>query len=130
MTVPMILASGSAIRTQMLTQAVVAHEVQVARVDEEMITASLLAEGAPPRDVADALAEIGVPSDVSCANFVLARFASEDEAMAVNAHLNTQGLLVRPVGSYKLPHCLRITVGDEASCRHVVAAVRIFKNGS
>jgi histidinol-phosphate aminotransferase len=80
--------------------------------------------------LADALAEIGVPSDVSCANFVLARFASEDEAMAVNAHLNTQGLLVRPVGSYKLPHCLRVTVGDEASCRRVVTAVRIFKNGS
>jgi len=38
--------------------------------------------------------------------------------------------LVRPVGSYKLPHCLRITVGDEASCRRVVTAVRIFKNGS
>jgi histidinol-phosphate aminotransferase len=78
----------------------------------------------------DALAEIGVPSDVSCANFVLARFRDEEEAQAVNAHLNTQGLLVRSVASYKLPQCLRITVGDEASCRRVVAAVRIFKNGT
>ena len=80
--------------------------------------------------LADALAEIGVPSDVSCANFVLARFASADEAKAVNEHLMTQGLLVRPVGSYNLPNCLRITVGDEASCRRVVAAVRKLKNGS
>lgn len=79
--------------------------------------------------LADALAEIGVPSDVSCTNFVLARFASADEAKAVNEHLKSQGLLVRPVGSYKLPNCLRITVGDEASCRRVVAAVRHFKNG-
>lgn len=58
MSVHIILASGSAIRTQMLNQAAVKHEVQIARVDEEMIKTSLIAEGAPPRDIADALAEM------------------------------------------------------------------------
>lgn len=58
MSVHIILASGSNIRTQMLTQAAVPHEVQVARVDEDMIKASLISEGAPPRDIADALAEM------------------------------------------------------------------------
>jgi septum formation protein len=58
MNVPIILASGSAIRHQMLTQAAVAHEVQIARVDEEMVKDSMIAEGAPPRDIADALAEM------------------------------------------------------------------------
>ena len=58
MTVPILLASGSAIRSQLLTNAAVPHDVHVARVDEEMITASLIAEGAPPRDIADALAEM------------------------------------------------------------------------
>ena len=58
MTIQIILASGSAIRSQMLRQAAVPHEVQVARVDEEMIKSSLIAEGAPPRDIADALAEL------------------------------------------------------------------------
>jgi septum formation protein len=58
MSIHIILASGSAIRTQMLNQAAVKHEVQIARVDEEMIKASLIAEGAPPRDIADALAEM------------------------------------------------------------------------
>ncbi len=56
MSVPIILASGSAIRSQLLHQARVPHRLVVARVDEEMIKASLLAEGAPPRDIADALA--------------------------------------------------------------------------
>jgi histidinol-phosphate aminotransferase len=28
-----------------------------------------------------------------------------------------------------LPHCLRITVGDEASCRRVAHAVGQFKDG-
>lgn len=58
MSVHIILASGSSIRAQMLSQAAVPHEVQKARVDEEMIKASLIAEGAAPRDIADALAEM------------------------------------------------------------------------
>ncbi|ESW61239.1 MAG: histidinol-phosphate aminotransferase [Rhodobacter sp. CACIA14H1] len=74
-----------------------------------------------------ALAEVGVPSDTSMANFVLARFASEEEATACDAFLQSQGLIVRRVAGYKLPHCLRITVGDEASCRRVAHAVAQFK---
>lgn len=58
MTVPIILASGSEIRHQMLLNAAVAHSVQIARVDEEMMKEALIAEGAPPRDIADALAEM------------------------------------------------------------------------
>ena len=77
--------------------------------------------------MAEALAAIGVPSDTSCANFILARFADASEAEACDAWLKEAGIIVRMVGSYKLPHCLRITVGEEASCRRVVAAVRDFK---
>ena len=33
----------------------------------------------------------------------------------------------RRVAGYKLPHCLRITVGDEASCRRVAHAIGQFK---
>lgn len=77
--------------------------------------------------LSEALAELGVPSDTSMANFVLARFASEEEAVACDAFLQQQGLIVRRVAGYKLPHCLRITVGDEASCRRVAHAVAQFK---
>ena len=52
--------------------------------------------------MADALAEIGVPSDVSCANFILARFKSQDEAEACDEYLKTQGLIVRRVAGYQL----------------------------
>ncbi|MEQ6249552.1 nucleoside triphosphate pyrophosphatase [Sulfitobacter sp. HNIBRBA3233] len=58
MSIQIILASGSATRTRLLSQAMVPHEVQVARIDEETITASLLAEGAAPRGIADTLAEM------------------------------------------------------------------------
>jgi histidinol-phosphate aminotransferase len=79
--------------------------------------------------MANALAEIGVQSDVSHANFILARFGSSDEADACDEHLKTQGLIVRKVGGYNLPKALRITVGDESACRRVVHAVRNFKAG-
>ena len=44
--------------------------------------------------LANALAEIGVPSDTSMANFILARFASQEEAEACDAFLQKQGLIV------------------------------------
>jgi histidinol-phosphate aminotransferase len=79
--------------------------------------------------MADALAEMGVPSDVSLANFILARFTSQEEVEACDNYLQSQGLLVRRVAGYKLPTGLRITVGDESGCRRVVHAVRQFKEG-
>lgn len=79
--------------------------------------------------LAKALAELGVPSDVSSANFILARFSDAQEATACDAFLQSKGLIVRAVAGYKLPHCLRITVGDEASCRQVAHAVAEFKGG-
>ena len=85
-------------------------------------------ENAKWRDwLANALAEIGVPCDTSTANFVLARFGSETEANACDDHLKSEGILIRRVAGYKLPHCLRITVGDESACRRVVHAIAQFK---
>ena len=58
MTIPLILTSGSQIRSQLLRNAGIDFDVKVARVDEEMVKESMLAEAALPRDIADALAEM------------------------------------------------------------------------
>jgi histidinol-phosphate aminotransferase len=85
-------------------------------------------ENAKWRDwLARTLAEMGVPSDIATANFVLARFADAADADACDAHLRSEGIIVRRVVGYKLPHCLRITVGDEASCRRVAHAIGQYK---
>ncbi len=55
---PIILASGSEIRANLLKNAGVSFEVQKARVDEDSIRVSLEAEQASPRDIADTLAEM------------------------------------------------------------------------
>ncbi|MGI3165215.1 histidinol-phosphate transaminase [Pseudooceanicola sp. 200-1SW] len=87
-------------------------------------------ENARLRDwLAGALADHGVPSDPSHGNFILARFASPEEAAACDAFLKGRGLIVRQVAGYKLPHCLRITVGDESACRRVAHAIGQFKAG-
>lgn len=77
--------------------------------------------------LAEALAEMGILSDTSCTNFILARFQSAEEAAACNAFLTSYGILVRATTGYGLASALRITVGDEASCRRVVHAIGLFK---
>ena len=55
---PIILASGSEIRRRLLENAGVDVDVVVPRVDEDSVREALFAEGARPRDVADALADL------------------------------------------------------------------------
>lgn len=57
MTAPIVLASGSEIRRQLLTRADVSFTVDPVRVDEETIRAAMQADGASPREIADALAD-------------------------------------------------------------------------
>ncbi|MFV0335689.1 MAG: histidinol-phosphate transaminase [Tropicimonas sp.] len=75
------------------------------------------------------LAGLGIPSDPSFGNFLLARFADRTEAEAADDHLKSRGVIVRRVGGYGLPHCLRITVGDEAGCARVADGLRSFREG-
>lgn len=54
---PLILASGSRIRAELLRNAAVPFRVEPARVDEESLRLAMEADGTPPRDMADHLAE-------------------------------------------------------------------------
>ena len=58
MTFSLTLASGSEIRRQLLENAGLQIDVVPPRVDESALRDSLLAEQTPPRDIADALAEL------------------------------------------------------------------------
>lgn len=58
MPTPLLLASASETRAAMLRAAGLSPQVLPARIDEEAIRAALQAEGAGPRDLADALAEM------------------------------------------------------------------------
>lgn len=57
LSVPLVLASSSASRAAILRAAGLAFSAVPARIDETALIESLLAEGARPRDIAEALAE-------------------------------------------------------------------------
>jgi histidinol-phosphate aminotransferase len=66
----------------------------------------------------------------SAGNFVLVRFTDDKRsAAAANDYLNSRGIIVRPVGGYGLPDCLRITVGTEDQNRAVIDALSEFAAG-
>lgn len=89
-----------------------------------------LSENARMRQwLTDRLNSLGVATDISHANFVLARFRNTQQAEACNAALLAEGLIVRQVASYGLPECLRITIGDEAACRRVAHVIAGFMGG-
>jgi len=73
------------------------------------------------------LAALGIELTPAVANFVLARFpAPPKDANAAWEFLRSRGILVRKLGVYHLPDCLRITIGTEDEMRAVVAALKEF----
>jgi len=93
----LVLASGSASRRALLAATNIAFETEIPRVDEGAIRDAMLAEGALPRDIADALAEskarkiaarrpedivIGCDQILEHRGGVLSKAGSRDAAMA------------------------------------------------
>jgi histidinol-phosphate aminotransferase len=66
--------------------------------------------------LAVALEAAGIKVWPSHANFFLADFGTASRAAAADAFLKSRGIIVRAMGAYDLPHCLRITVGDAEDC--------------
>lgn len=99
-----------------------------AAVRDRAFTAQVLADNARLRtQLAADLAGLGIVSDPSYGNFILARLTDEAEALAADEVLRAHGILVRRVTGYGFPQALRITVGDAAGCARVVAALRRFR---
>jgi histidinol-phosphate aminotransferase len=70
----------------------------------------------------------GLRVDDSAANFVLIHFSPDGEKTAskADAFLNQQGVILRAVGNYGLPNCLRMTVGTEEQNRLAVSLLQKF----
>ncbi len=71
--------------------------------------------------------KLGLRVDDSAANFILIHFPpGPKDAKAADAFLIGRGIILRGVGAYGLPDCLRMTVGNEEDNRLVVDALRDF----
>jgi septum formation protein len=126
---PLVLASGSATRAQMLRAAEVPFEIVVPRVDEAALKEALLAEERSARDIADALAEmkaarvsgkrpealtLGCDQTLSCDGRLLSKPASPEEAREQIAALMGR--------THRLHSAAVIYQGGEPVWRHVSEA--------
>ncbi len=71
---------------------------------------------------------LGLEVPDSVCNFVLVRFPAEAgrDAEAADAFLRSKGIIARRMGAYRLPDCLRITIGLEDEMRAALAALAEF----
>ena len=81
--------------------------------------------------LAERLAECGLTVHPSVANFVLVRFPADTarNAAAAAKFLAGRGIIARETKVYKLPDCLRITVGTEPEMRALTRALADFMAG-
>lgn len=84
--------------------------------------------------LAERLTELGLKVHPSVGNFLLVSFAGagahNDPAEAARQYLKSRGILVRQMGGYGLPDCLRITIGTEEEMRAVAGTVGSFLRGA
>ena len=113
--------NGAALRAAAAAMADTAHVERAAAHNEQWL-AWLTRE----------IAGLGLEVTPSVGNFLLVRFPAVAGRTAREADdfLVRRGLVLRGLGSYGLPDCLRLTVGTEAANRLVVAALADFVAGN
>jgi histidinol-phosphate aminotransferase len=86
---------------------------RAALADRDFIARSVAHNSEGRRWFTAELRRLGLGVGDSVGNFVLARFpaAAGRDALAADAHLKADGIIVRRVAAYGLPDCLRISIG-------------------
>lgn len=76
--------------------------------------------------LAQEISALGFTVTPSVANFMLVHFADPAEAQAADAFFTARGLILRAVGAYGLPQCLRLSVGTDVANECVLEAFAAF----
>lgn len=98
--------------------------------DREAADAARRAIAAQRDYLSEELGALGLPVVPSRTNFILVDFASPERAASAFQYLREHALVVRPMGGYGLPACLRITIGRTEQMRMVVEALTAWRDKS
>lgn len=101
--------------------------------DETHIATSVAHNSAWAGWLSEEIAKAGLKVTPSVANFLLIHFPEDNSARsaeACDAFLKSKGIILRKVGGYGLPNCLRLTIGTEAENHAVVAGLTLFMKAS
>jgi len=77
--------------------------------------------------LSEALAALGLRVIPSQTNFILVDFTTPQRAESAFAYLRQHALVVRPMGGYGLPACLRITIGTEPQMQATAATLAAWR---
>ena len=92
--------------------------------DQEFLYRSLELNSRAIRYLTSSLEEMGITVVPSHANFVMIVLPDEQEANRIFGELLAQGVVVRPLKAFGLPHCLRISTGTDHDNRFCIEAFR------
>jgi histidinol-phosphate aminotransferase len=78
--------------------------------------------------LSEEIGRLGIDVTPSVGNFLLLRFPQDGgrDAKAADTFLTSRGFILRAVGAYGLPHCLRLTIGTEEANRGLIVALADF----
>lgn len=96
--------------------------------DEEFVQRSLEVNARGRRQVVPALTDMGFDVVGTDANFVMLPMSSESEALEIYEELLRQGIIIRPLAAFGLPHCLRITVGTQEENEALLSALSTVRS--
>ena len=92
--------------------------------DKEFLHRTLELNARGMRCLAAAFGELSVPAARSEANFIMIVLPTERDANRIFEEMLAQGVVVRPLGAFGLPRCLRISTGTDEDNRLSVEAFR------
>jgi histidinol-phosphate aminotransferase len=92
--------------------------------DKEFLHRSLELNARGVRYLTDELTGMGIHVVPSDANFVMAVLPSEQDAAQMVEQLLVQGVVVRPLKAFGLPHCVRISTGTDEDNRFCIDTLR------
>jgi len=95
--------------------------------DERFMAASADHNETEIARVEAALGKAGYKTYPSVGNFILIRFKSDAEATAADVYLRERGIVIRAMGAYRLPDCLRLSIGTAKAIDDVIAAFEAFR---
>lgn len=90
--------------------------------DQEFVTRSRDLNAAGMKFITDGVHALGLGVIPSKGNFLSINLGRE--GLPVYEALLRQGVIVRPVANYGMPHCLRVTIGSQAENERFLAALK------
>jgi histidinol-phosphate aminotransferase len=97
--------------------------------DKEFVHRALELNARGLRLIGESLREMGFLVIPSEANFVMVAMESAEAAQSLTESLLKKGVIVRPLGAFGLPHCVRISTGTDEDNRLLLEGVRSQKSG-